>query len=280
MNAQIPVIYRALAERQEAVDLIEAGMVLVQKSEQYPRILSDTDAAVVSELRARLNAHINRVDEERLSMTAEARKAQKTVNDEFGAQLKPMRTALERIDSAIKAHVDRKRAEEDRLRRERDAELQRAKDAEAARVRLAEEAERTRKAAEEAAARASERGSGRSLTEAARAQRVAEEAAMAAAAATTAAVEAGQRAAEVAALPAVPTTRAIAGTYGSKTTMRDNWKYKVVDVSQVPEHLLVPPEERVQKAALNAMARAQKDKAKVPGIEFYNDPTPMSREGA
>lgn len=50
-----------------------------------------------------------------------------------------------------------------------------------------------------------------------------------------------------------------------------------MNIKQVPEAFLVPPEERVNKAALNALARSQKDKAKVKGIEFYSEETLQSR---
>lgn len=71
--------------------------------------------------------------------------------------------------------------------------------------------------------------------------------------------------------------KGIAGSYGSKVGTRDNWKYRIVDIKKVPEAFLVPVEERVNKAALNAMARSMKGEAKVKGIEFYCEESLTSR---
>lgn len=77
--------------------------------------------------------------------------------------------------------------------------------------------------------------------------------------------------------PAPAPTTKLAGSHGSAAQYRDNWKWRVVDIDQVPEQFLVPVEERVQKATLNAIAKSQKDKAMVPGVEFYNDPVLHTR---
>lgn len=101
-------------------------------------------------------------------------------------------------------------------------------------------------------------------------------------------IEEARKAAEAAGQPAPPEpepvpviyeapTNKIEGTFGSKVGTREVWKYRIVDIKKVPEAFLVPPEERVNKAALNALARSQKDKAKVKGIEFYSEETLQSR---
>ena len=71
----------------------------------------------------------------------------------------------------------------------------------------------------------------------------------------------------------------VQGSHGSTAGMRDNWKYRVTDIKLVPEAYLLPADERVQKSVLNAIARAQKDKANIPGIMVYNDPIISSRVG-
>lgn len=75
--------------------------------------------------------------------------------------------------------------------------------------------------------------------------------------------------------PAIVTN--ITGTAGSKVGTREVWKYRIVDIKKVPEQYLVPPEERVNKAVLNALAKSQKENAKVKGIEFYAEDTIQSR---
>lgn len=72
-------------------------------------------------------------------------------------------------------------------------------------------------------------------------------------------------------------TTKITGSYGSKVSTREVWKYRIVDIKKVPEAFLVPVEERVNKSALNAMARSMKGEAKVKGIEFYCEETLQSR---
>jgi hypothetical protein len=76
--------------------------------------------------------------------------------------------------------------------------------------------------------------------------------------------------------------------------LRDNWKYRVKDISKVPDHLLVPPEERIAKSVMNAtvksliktrLAKEPDQEAAgrkvyddvIPGIEIYNEPGLASR---
>jgi hypothetical protein len=294
------IIYRSMADKAEVVELVEAGMVLVETAGKYPAVLNDTDAAVVSELRARLNGHIKRMDAERLDMNAGARAAEAAVNEEFAAKVKPMKDALTKVDASLRAHLAAKQDAERREREAREAEARAAREAEERRLQAEIEAKRradiARLQAEESARRAAEavqkaaeRGSDRAKAEAARAQKAAEDAKAAAERAENeraereraAAIErqqAEQRALELASAPAVANTKSIGGTFGSKTGSRENWKYRVVDITKVPENFLVAPEERVQKATLNALARSMKAAAKVDGIEFYNEPVLQSRE--
>lgn len=75
----------------------------------------------------------------------------------------------------------------------------------------------------------------------------------------------------------MPSPTKIAGTYGSKIGTREVWKYKIVDIKKVPEAYLVPPEERVNKSVLNALAKSQKGNASVRGIEFFCEDAMTSR---
>jgi hypothetical protein len=86
----------------------------------------------------------------------------------------------------------------------------------------------------------------------------------------------------------------LTGTHGSQSVLRDNWKYRVKDISKVPDHLLVPPEERIAKSVMNAtvksliktrLAKEPDQEAAgrkvyddvIPGIEIYNEPGLASR---
>lgn len=120
--------------------------------------------------------------------------------------------------------------------------------------RKAEEAERARRAAEEEARRARE-------AELAEAEKLG--------------IEAPPEPEPEPPPPAVTTN--ITGSAGSKVSTREVWKYRIVDIKKVPEAYLVPPEDRVNKSVLNALAKSQKDQAKVKGIEFYCEDTIQSR---
>lgn len=49
-------------------------------------------------------------------------------------------------------------------------------------------------------------------------------------------------------------------------TVRANWKHRVIDPNAVPRQFCTPDDK-----LLAALAKSQKDKASVPGVEFYND---------
>ncbi len=56
----------------------------------------------------------------------------------------------------------------------------------------------------------------------------------------------------------------ITHTIGGSAAPRTNWKYRIVDVNLIPRAYLVPNE-----VAIGAVARSLKDKANIPGVEFY-----------
>lgn len=80
------------------------------------------------------------------------------------------------------------------------------------------------------------------------------------------------------------------GSHGASLNVRDNWKWRVTDISKVAEALLVPPADRIIKPAMNSLAKAKAKEALaalnlapgaevpkvlkdiVPGIELYNEP--------
>jgi len=51
------------------------------------------------------------------------------------------------------------------------------------------------------------------------------------------------------------------------STLKDNWKWKAVDLGAIPREYLVPDE-----AMLDSIAKKHHDKKPVAGIEFYNEP--------
>ena len=75
--------------------------------------------------------------------------------------------------------------------------------------------------------------------------------------------------------PSVPAS--ITGSHGSRVGTREVWKWRVVEFGKVPKKFRRPPEECVDASTLTAMAKSQKEKASVPGIEFYKDEAITSR---
>jgi hypothetical protein len=87
----------------------------------------------------------------------------------------------------------------------------------------------------------------------------------------------------------------ITGSHGAALGQRDNWKWRVTDISKVPESLLVAPAERIEKAAMNSLAKSRAKTViaalqlgpndapptvltdAIPGIELYNDAGLSSR---
>jgi hypothetical protein len=82
--------------------------------------------------------------------------------------------------------------------------------------------------------------------------------------ALTHAAETGAGTAEIAAAVAIMTP--------ATTGQRANWKWRVVDRAKVPADYWV-----VDSVRLDALAKAHKADAVVPGIEFYNEPTAVLR---
>lgn len=232
-----------IQETNRSRELIEAAGALLERAGKFEVIQSTGDAALAAEFRARVNQQIKDLDAERLDMGAGLRETLAKINAKFNTPIEALKSKLGLVDRAIKVYLDNQRALEQ------------------AAIRAREEQEAQRRRAEE--------------------QRQRE-------------IEAARKAAELANLPPPPepeplpaviepepipafTTNKIGGTFGSKVSTQSNWKYRIVDIKKVPEEFLVPVEERVNKAALNAMARSMKDKAKVKGIEFYAEESLRSR---
>lgn len=50
--------------------------------------------------------------------------------------------------------------------------------------------------------------------------------------------------------------------------IRDNWKFKIIDVNLIPKEYLIPDEKLIGQ-----IVRRDKDKTNIQGIKVYNDPT-------
>jgi hypothetical protein len=196
---------------------------------------------------------MKRLEDARLSITRPMDEAKKAVMALFA---KPLET-LQKADGVLRASMlTWKRAEDERIARER---------AEAERI-AREEREAAQRAAAEAAARAAE------LAAQANNSAEAEDAAREAAAQAEAAAEEAALA-EVAPPPVVaePTAKA-AGVASRKV-----WKAEVVDFAALVKAAAQDPTLlaylEVNTTALNGVAKAMKDAARIPGVRVYADET-------
>ncbi|MCC6797688.1 MAG: hypothetical protein IT366_21425 [Candidatus Hydrogenedentes bacterium] len=55
-------------------------------------------------------------------------------------------------------------------------------------------------------------------------------------------------------------------------SLRDNWKWRVVNEAAVPREFL-----QINESMIGAIVRSQKDRANIPGIEIYNEPISVNR---
>lgn len=55
-------------------------------------------------------------------------------------------------------------------------------------------------------------------------------------------------------------------------TLRDNWKWRVVDENAVPREFL-----QINESMIGAVVRSQKERTKIAGIEVYNEPISVNR---
>lgn len=185
-------------------------------------------------------------------------------------------TAQDRLtvwDRAQAALERARRDEAERLAREAAAELERIASAERERVaRIAAEEQATQRAAE--AAIANEKDLARAVAMEAEARdraaaRAAEEKA-ASERAEQAQIEAA-KAAEAAAAKSSTLQHSV-GVYGAKSSLRENWKSRIVDRDKIDLNKIGAffSADEILKAA-NAYAKKNKDAAPVAGLEFYND---------
>lgn len=233
-------------------ELMEAAAVLISKSNKYTTVPSDADAEVLSEFRARVNKASKDLDAERLDMTAGARETISKINAKYNAKITELEGIVKQSDTLLKEFFAAKQRERERLIALADAE----------RKRVEEEQRKADADAEAARQLAAEATTDAERQAAVDLQREAD--------ARAREIEVVAEAQASLPMPASVSTT-LRGSRGSSSGLRDNWKYRVTDISKVPEAYLVSPEDRVQRSVLNALARSQKGKASVPGVEFYND---------
>jgi hypothetical protein len=253
MNEPMPRIYTDPSQSKITVNLLADMDSLESNLENMPNVETEQEAELVSEYRAQFRVKWNALDKERLAMTEGSRQTTKMVNDKYNTILDRMDRCTQLADNKLLPYMQ----ERERIRRQAEAD-------QAGALRLEQEAERKRVLAEEDAIRvAAESQSAEDLHKAEEKLEDARD---------------GLSALQRTPL-AIPASKSVTGTLGSSTGMRKNWKYKLVDITKVPEEYLIDPVERLHKGKLNAMAKSDQENAIVPGIEFYYEDALTSRAG-
>ena len=249
----MPRIYTDPSQSKTTVAIVSDMDMLEEKLINMPDVKTDEEAEMVSEYRAQFNGKAKLLDKERLEMTTGARDTVKMLNDKYNVIIERSKRMVQLADNKLLPFM-RKREEE---RREADRKRHEQEEAERKAAREAQDA------IDEANRVANETQDAEALQEA---EAVVEEA------------RAGLDALKKTPV-ARATERSVQGSLGSKTSVIKVWKYRLTDINKVPEDYLVPPEERLHKGALNAVAKRDQDMAVVPGIEFYHEDRLASRSG-
>jgi hypothetical protein len=154
------------------------------------------------------------------------------------AEKKKFTAPLEDAERIVKRTIAGYLAEEDRKRREAEAERARIE------TEAREEAERKLKAVEKAEAKG----------DIAKAEAIAQEAA-------------NTMAAKIDAAPVIPDAPVASGL-----SLRKVWKFRIIDAALLPREYLIPDEVKIGR-----VIRALKDEAKIPGVSVYSEDDISSR---
>lgn len=229
-------------------ELQKVGAAILAEVEQFRIVTTDEQSALAASMGARLKgqrAIVAELYDEPIDKAYALHKdlctRRKTLDD-------PLKQAIEVVRSSVGAYESRKKAEADRLERERQEVIRKA-------AREAEEL-RQRQLAE---ARALEED--RRLQEA---QKLAD-------AGRTVAADAMLAAPVVVAVPPVvevytPPPVVYTKPADVKRTT-ENWKWRILDIDAVPREYMILDETKIGR-----VVRALKGETRIPGIEAFNDP--------
>ncbi len=251
MSEAAPAIFTDPSQSPNTVVILEDMHTLEEKLENMPAVQDEEQAALVSEYRAQFAKKEKALNKERLEMTKPIRELQTKLNQKYNVHIeraKRMVTLAGNLLTPWMLAQQKIREEAERVERERREEEERMEREEAAAVAEAERvAKETTDAEALKAAEAKVSKAKESLNEVST-RRV-----------------------------APPPNKSVTGVMGSSTGLRKNWKYRVVNISEVPEEYLVAPEDRIHKGKVNAIAKKYQDTAGIPGIEFYAEDGLTSR---
>ncbi len=204
-----------------------------------------------------------RAETERKDLTRPYRAHEQQINDQF----REPSAMLDKADGIIRGKVLAWQREQERLRAERQRELdriaaeQRARD-EAERARLAAEAREQREAWEREAATRAAHAAGHATDETLAAASAAEQAA--------AAMAELERAREIAPLPVHAVQRAAPVKPSEGVAVKRPWTFEITDPSEVPREHMTVSEQSIRQA-MREDVRAGREPQSIPGVRFYQD---------
>jgi glucan-binding YG repeat protein len=222
----------------EAQRTVEQTEIMVKTFDNYIVSTQDTYAKAGEDL-LEIKSKIKELDELRKSLTKPLDESKKRIMDFFKKPLDVLENARVAVDNAARGWWN----EQERLRQAEErrlAEIQRKAD---------EELERQARETEEKA----------SKLKTAKAQE----------AAKVKAQELREKATATEAIAPVVESKVEAV---SGMTMRDNWKFRILDVNLIPREFMIPDEKLI-----NRLASATRGQQKIAGVEFYNEKTIVSR---
>ena len=234
-----------LPESKES-ELAQTGSAIVTESKTYLAIRDNDHRDLALAFCKRVKTMRGMVGELFDDPISQAHKLHKSLCSRRNVLDGPLEEAEKSVNRGIGGYETKKRAE---IEAKRQAELVEAR-------KIAEAAERERQA------------------QIAEARRIEEEKRLAQALALEAQGKSAQ-AAQVIAAPVIikpppPVAMPVAATpryeAPSATTVRQNWKSRIVDATLIPREWLIPDEQ-----AIGAYARSMKEKASIPGVEFYSE---------
>lgn len=244
MSETMPRIYTDPSQSEETRAIVADLDVLDTKLEAIPdEIETEKDAEIVGEYRAQFNKRVKDLEKERKEMTAPLLEVKRSLDGKYNAIKERCQRAIQLCDNMLRPYL----AEQRRIREEAEVEERRRKEAEAQADREAEEAlKEAQRIAEESTEKAELKDAESKVAEARTAVN------------------------EVRSRPAKPKpAKSVTGSFGSKVGISKVWKWRIVDISKVPEEFMLPPEECVKRGELTKIAKKDQDRAFVPGVEFY-----------
>lgn len=230
---------------------------LMTAAGSVPELITDHDTnGMVGDLIKQIRSHVRRLEDERKALTGPIGEGVRRINARFKQVTEPLNEAMKALGGRSTAFLQEQdrmaRAKEERLRKEQDDAAQaQALAMERKATELKAQAEELDKAGNAALA---EEKAAEAEHQTAQAEEVLEEGAEGIA-------------------PVVVNPKASRGDCGSTTSLRDNWKWELIDKGQVPTKFLI-----VDEKLLNKLVRqANYPFREIPGIRIYNEQIAVTR---